>query len=153
MQKQWKRLQRDLPSGIYVRAFEDRMDLLRACIVGPEDTPYESALFFFDIQLPGDYPQSPPAVYYYHHGGGNERLNPNLYKEGKVCLSLLGTWQGDGGVESWNPGKSNLMQAGAPLPLLPPCPTVARDLALDAPPRIGASLAPGTRAGAGALLL
>jgi len=110
VQRAWKRLKKDLPDkGIWVRAFEDRIDLLRACIAGPDGTPYEGALFFFDIQLPSDYPQAPPPVHYYHHSGGPDRLNPNLYKEGKVCLSLLGTWQGDEG-ESWKPGKSNLIQ-------------------------------------------
>lgn len=34
------------------------------------------------------------------------RLNPNLYANGKVCLSLLGTWSGPG----WVPGKSTLLQ-------------------------------------------
>lgn len=27
-------------------------------------------------------------------GGGKVRFNPNLYNNGKVCLSLLGTWSG-----------------------------------------------------------
>ena len=30
-----------LPDGIYVRAFEDRMDLYSVMIKGPEKTPYE----------------------------------------------------------------------------------------------------------------
>jgi hypothetical protein len=38
--------------------------------------------------------------------GGTVRHNPNLYAEGKVCLSLLGTWQGPG----WQDGKSTLLQ-------------------------------------------
>ena len=38
----------------------------------------------------------------------SERLNPNLYEEGKVCVSLLGTWSGKGS-EVWGPG-SNLLQ-------------------------------------------
>ena len=37
------------------------------------------------------------------------RFNPNLYNCGKVCLSLLGTWQGDQG-ESWHPKTSTLLQ-------------------------------------------
>jgi ubiquitin-protein ligase len=28
------------------------------------------------------------------------RCNPNLYEDGKVCLSILGTWQGEKS-ESW----------------------------------------------------
>ena len=35
-------------------------------------------------------------------------LNPNLYEEGKVCVSLLGTWSGKG-TETWTPD-SNLLQ-------------------------------------------
>lgn len=34
------------------------------------------------------------------------RFNPNLYANGKVCLSLLGTWSGP----SWNPASSTLLQ-------------------------------------------
>ena len=34
----------------------------------------------------------------------------NLYEEGKVCLSILGTWAGDR-TESWNPARSSLLQA------------------------------------------
>jgi len=37
-------------------------------------------------------------------------LFSNLYEEGKVCLSLLGTWEGDRN-ESWNPARSSLLQA------------------------------------------
>ena len=35
-----------------------------------------------------------------------QRINPNLYDCGKVCLSLLGTWSGPG----WQPGRSNMLQ-------------------------------------------
>ena len=34
------------------------------------------------------------------------RFNPNLYENGKVCLSLLGTWSGP----SWDPKNSTLLQ-------------------------------------------
>ena len=46
-------------------------------------------------------------VVYYHSGG--LRLNPNLYACGKVCLSLLGTWQGHS-CEKWNPAQSTMLQ-------------------------------------------
>lgn len=38
------------------------------------------------------------------------RVNPNLYEEGKVCLSILGTWAGDRS-ESWSAARSSLLQA------------------------------------------
>src|SRR6266853_3135727 len=34
----------------------------------------------------------------------------NLYEEGKVCLSILGTWAGDRS-ESWSPSRSSLLLA------------------------------------------
>jgi ubiquitin-conjugating enzyme E2 O len=67
-------------------------DLYSVLIAGPTKTPYEDLLFVFDVKLPNDYPVSPPQVYY--HPFCTERLNPNLYEDGKVCLSLLGTWSG-----------------------------------------------------------
>ena len=33
-------------------------------------------------------------------------MNPNLYANGKCCLSLLGTWSGPG----WDAGSSTLLQ-------------------------------------------
>ena len=35
-----------LPDGIYVRAFEDRMDLYSVMIKGPQNTPYEGIYRF-----------------------------------------------------------------------------------------------------------
>ncbi|MBA0815145.1 hypothetical protein Gohar_020912, partial [Gossypium harknessii] len=95
-----------LTDGIYVRVYEDRMDLLRAVIVGAYGTPYQDGLFFFDFHLPPEYPDVPPSAYY-HSGGW--RLNPNLYEEGKVCLSLLNTWTGKGN-EVWDPSSSSILQ-------------------------------------------
>jgi ubiquitin-conjugating enzyme E2 O len=106
VQQEWSILERNLPESIYVRAYEERMDLLRAVIIGAPGTPYHDGLFFFDIFLPTDYPNEPPQV---HYISGGLRLNPNLYESGKVCLSLLNTWAGMG-TEVWNPGSSTILQ-------------------------------------------
>ncbi|XP_050232027.1 probable ubiquitin-conjugating enzyme E2 23 isoform X2 [Mercurialis annua] len=106
VQQDWNILQNNLPDGIYVRVYEDRMDLLRAVIVGAYGTPYQDGLFFFDFHLPLEYPDVPPSAYY-HSGGW--RINPNLYEEGKVCLSLLNTWTGRGN-EVWDPTSSSILQ-------------------------------------------
>ncbi|KAI5006163.1 hypothetical protein ZWY2020_033406 [Hordeum vulgare] len=106
IQHDWKLLEKDLPASIFVRVAEDRMDLLRAAIIGPKGTPYHDGLFFFDAHFTSNYPSEPPLVYY--HSGGL-RLNPNLYNCGKVCLSLLGTWGGSG-CEKWNSAHSTMLQ-------------------------------------------
>lgn len=106
VQREWTILRRGLPTNVWVHVYPDRMDLLRACLVGPEGTPYADALFFFDVHLPAAYPQIPPQVRFWSFG---ENLNPNLYENGKVCLSLLGTWSGKDS-ETWSPERSNLLQ-------------------------------------------
>lgn len=35
-------------------------------------------------------------------GGGKVRFNPNLYDNGYICLSLLGTWPGRNKKEEWS---------------------------------------------------
>ncbi|XP_074329137.1 putative ubiquitin-conjugating enzyme E2 24 isoform X3 [Apium graveolens] len=106
VQQEWSILEKDLPESIYVRVYEERMDLIRAAIVGAPGTPYHDNLFFFDIYLPAEYPHEPPLV---HYNSGGLRVNPNLYESGKVCLSLLNTWTGSGS-EVWNPGSSTILQ-------------------------------------------
>eukprot|EP00172_Hildenbrandia_rubra_P001326 Plantae.Rhodophyta-Hildenbrandia_rubra.ctg18664.p1 GENE.Plantae.Rhodophyta-Hildenbrandia_rubra.ctg18664~~Plantae.Rhodophyta-Hildenbrandia_rubra.ctg18664.p1 ORF type:complete len:993 (-),score=219.05 Plantae.Rhodophyta-Hildenbrandia_rubra.ctg18664:948-3926(-) len=102
--KEWRRLSKHLPPNIFVRGCENRLDLLRAAIIGPAGTPYENVAFFFDIFLPGEYPNAPPKFHFWSH---NRSLNPNLYPDGFVCLSILNTWKGKS-VEVWNPTNSNL---------------------------------------------
>jgi baculoviral IAP repeat-containing protein 6 len=78
--------------------------------MAPAKTPYDSGCFQFDIYVPPDYPSKPPKVNLETTGQGTVRFNPNLYNNGKVCLSLLGTWRGGAsGSENWTK-KSTLWQ-------------------------------------------
>jgi len=81
-------------NGIYY--LHDDEDILKgyALIIGPEDTPYYGGYYFFEIKYPFDYPHTPPKVTYCTNGD-DVRFNPNLYKCGKVCVSLLNTWRGE----------------------------------------------------------
>lgn len=81
-------------NGIYY--IHDETDMLKgyAMIVGPENTPYFGGYYFFEINYPTNYPHSPPQIKYMTNGK-NIRFNPNLYTNGKVCLSILNTWNGD----------------------------------------------------------
>ncbi|XP_072148542.1 probable ubiquitin-conjugating enzyme E2 23 [Setaria viridis] len=106
VQKEWNILENNLPDTIFMRAYEDRMDLLRAVMVGASGTPYHDGLFFFDLQLPPSYPAAPPLVCYRSFG---LRVNPNLYPSGTVCLSLLNTFGGHG-AELWSPEASTVLQ-------------------------------------------
>ena len=46
----------------------------------------------------------------YIRQAGTVRFNPNLYNDGKVCLSLLGTWHGGSADEKWDASRSTLYQ-------------------------------------------
>ena len=74
----------------------DQNDILKgyALIIGPKDTVYDSGCYLFEFYYPSEYPFKPPKVTYKTNDGFT-RFNPNLYKNGKVCISLLNTWQGE----------------------------------------------------------
>ncbi|KAH8079108.1 hypothetical protein JL720_9365 [Aureococcus anophagefferens] len=115
LQKELRRLKRDLPEphpdgSVFVRFDEGRLDLCRCALTGPADTPYFGGLFVFDVYFPQDYPAVPPLVHLTTTGSGTVRFNPNLYADGKVCLSLLGTWHAADASQKWNADTSTLTQ-------------------------------------------
>ncbi|XP_077996936.1 ubiquitin-conjugating enzyme E2 Z-like [Glandiceps talaboti] len=90
------------PPGMCVVPDKDDITKVHALITGPFDTPYEGGFFYFLIRFPPDYPIRPPRVKLITTGDGKVRFNPNLYRNGKVCLSILGTWSGP----AWSPAQS-----------------------------------------------
>ncbi len=106
-------IQQSLPkswdSSILFRIIPSNMNMCSFMIVGPKDTPYHNGLFEFHAYFPDNYPQVVPQVLLHTTGNDTVRFNPNLYANGKVCLSLLGTWSGQAG-ESWIPNLSSFIQ-------------------------------------------
>jgi ubiquitin-protein ligase len=99
-------LETSLPPGIFVRYGESRPDIMKVLIIGPKGTPYENGLFEFDLACGLSYPDVAPVMHFRTTGNRRAHFNPNLYNDGHVCLSLLGTWSG----EPWRAGKSTLLQ-------------------------------------------
>jgi ubiquitin-protein ligase len=93
--KDIERAQEQLMSeqGIYYVIDEDRVNKGFALLEGPENTPYEGCFLLFSFLFPDDYPFSPPRVLFLTTDG-KTRFHPNLYIDGKVCLSILGTYSG-----------------------------------------------------------
>lgn len=96
-------------SSVFVRCDTDRLDVMKVLITGPADTPYANGCFEFDVFFPVDYPNSPMTINLQTTGGKTFRFNPNLYADGKVCLSLLNTWHGRP-EENWNAKTSSFLQ-------------------------------------------
>ena len=53
-------------------------------IFGLSDSPYENGVFDLEINYPSDYPFNPPEVKF-----KTNIYHPNIYKDGKVCISIL----------------------------------------------------------------
>ena len=99
--------------GIYYHYNDDKVDIIYIMIIGPKNTPYENGFYFFELEYPDNYPMVPPKMKYHTQGTlpfckpykdypnthmFHTRFNPNLYVDGKVCLSMLNTWSGPGWV-------------------------------------------------------
>jgi ubiquitin-protein ligase len=110
--------------GVYYSFDESDITKGNVMIVGPRypgqnisdirsaKYPYEECLFFFNIEYPAAYPAVSPHMKFLNSAiGENIRFHPNLYQQfagaytndnGKVCLSILGTWAGPGWASTMN---------------------------------------------------
>ena len=98
-----RRLQKDIVEiiknplsdhGIYYAHDEQNMLKGYAVIFGPSDTLYRYGCYCFEFIFPTNYPYSPPKLKYMTNDG-TTRFHPNLYRNGKVCISILNTWRGE----------------------------------------------------------
>lgn len=101
IQKELFDIQKGSDLSISASPRESDIRYVRAIIIGPPETPYEFGFFEFNIKFPKEYPTKPPTVTAITTNGGRTRFNPNIYAQGKVCLSILGTWRGERG-EEWS---------------------------------------------------
>ncbi|KAH6717835.1 hypothetical protein BKA61DRAFT_598423 [Leptodontidium sp. MPI-SDFR-AT-0119] len=114
LRKEIASLTTSLPRGIFLKISETRPDVMKALIIGSDGTPYEGGLFAFDLFLPQKWPEIPPIFYFAKYMGFDDptepgtHINPNIHRDGLVCLSLLNTWRGDT-FERWQPNKSTLL--------------------------------------------
>jgi len=95
-----KRLSREIArisdlsgAGIYYKQDPRLLTCGTAMILGPADSIYAHCPLFFYFDFPNDYPFMPPTVTFLTQDG-KTRFHPNLYTDGKVCLSILGTYSG-----------------------------------------------------------
>lgn len=61
------------------------------------------------MYFPAEYPAVPMLINLETTGRHSVRFNPNLYNDGKVCLSVLNTWHGRP-EEKWNAHTSSFLQ-------------------------------------------
>jgi ubiquitin-protein ligase len=76
---------------------EENSNLVHTIMKAPTDSVYKHTFIRLDFEIPSDYPHSPPKVFFINHD--NVRIHPNMYEDGKVCATILGTWPSDN--EKW----------------------------------------------------
>ncbi|KAH8910679.1 UBC-like protein [Coniochaeta sp. PMI_546] len=99
--KELSELQKNSDLSLAVACRDIDVRNVKALIIGPHDTPYEFGFFEFAFKFNKDYPRKSPTVTAVTTNGGRTRFNPNIYANGRVCLSILGTWRGERG-EEWS---------------------------------------------------
>lgn len=88
-------------NNIYYKHDEINVYQGYALIIGNNNTPYYLGNYFFKFNFPENYPYYPPKIDFLSTDG-IIRFNPNLYSNGKVCLSILNTWHGEGWTSCQN---------------------------------------------------
>ncbi|RYG63226.1 ubiquitin-conjugating enzyme E2 [archaeon] len=82
--RDFKRLQKDPPSGIQAAPLDNNVMTWQAVIIGPDDTPWEGGTFRLVLDFSEDYPNRPPVVRFV-----SRLFHPNVYSDGKICLDIL----------------------------------------------------------------
>jgi ubiquitin-conjugating enzyme E2 Z len=99
--KELSELQKNSDLSLAVACRDIDVRNVKALIIGPHETPYEFGFFEFAFKFNKEYPRKSPQVTAITTNGGRCRFNPNIYSNGRVCLSILGTWRGERG-EEWS---------------------------------------------------
>ncbi|KAJ2654905.1 Ubiquitin-conjugating enzyme E2 14 [Coemansia sp. RSA 1200] len=82
LQTELKDLKKDVNSSFSLEKIVD--DNWHVTVFGPPDSYYEYGLFRVEINFPPDYPNEPPELRFL-----SEIWHPNVYTDGKVCISIL----------------------------------------------------------------
>ena len=92
LMKQYKELSRNPPDGIFVGLIDDS-DLYkwRVILQGPSATIWEGGYFPTTLIFPKDFPNKPPVM----HFTMKDFWHPNVYPDGKVCISILHEYKED----------------------------------------------------------
>merc|ERR1712168_1752934 len=102
---EYKHIQENPIDGIVCGPKSDTNFFEWECLVmGPADTPFEFGLFPATLSFPKDYPMSPPKMTFHTIS----LLHPNIYSNGKVCISILHAPGNDplgyeSAAERWSP--------------------------------------------------
>ncbi|KAI7898028.1 ubiquitin-conjugating enzyme/RWD-like protein [Cokeromyces recurvatus] len=106
LQKQLKELTKNPVPGFVVDLKDDNIFEWDVALIGSPKTMYEGGYFKATMTFPDDYPFNPPTFKF-----NNEFYHPNVYPDGRLCISILhppgeDPISGEKAEERWNPTQS-----------------------------------------------
>ncbi|GAA5808335.1 hypothetical protein MFLAVUS_001725 [Mucor flavus] len=106
LQRQFKELVRSPVPGFVVDLKDDNIFEWDVALIGSPKTMYEGGYFKATMTFPDDYPFNPPTFKF-----NNEFYHPNVYPDGRLCISILhppgeDPISGEKAEERWNPTQS-----------------------------------------------
>jgi len=85
LRNQLKELDKNPVDGFSIGLAEDDIYEWKVMMEGPAGTPYEGGMFPCSLRFPTEYPNKPPVMKFLTPGF----WHPNVYPDGKVCVSIL----------------------------------------------------------------
>ena len=104
--KEYKRFIKNPSDYFSISVNENNIYIWNIYFTGPPDTLYKEGYFKARMEFPKEYPLKPPTFMFL-----NEMFHPNIYKDGKVCISILhepikDQYDYEHINERWNPTQS-----------------------------------------------
>eukprot|EP00924_Labyrinthula_sp_SR-Ha-C_P010655 maker-scaffold_49-snap-gene-0.4-mRNA-1 protein AED:0.23 eAED:0.23 QI:362/1/1/1/1/1/4/92/168 len=84
LRKEFKALSKSPPLHISVGLHDDNLNCWEVLITGPTGSLLEGGFFKALLTFPETYPMQPPEMVFQ-----TEMFHPNIYPDGKVCISIL----------------------------------------------------------------
>ncbi len=82
--KNYEIFNKDPVDGVSIEFNDENPFEWKMLLQGPKDSPYEYGLYKVVCKFPQNYPNYPPEVTF-----KSEIFHPNIYSNGKVCISIL----------------------------------------------------------------
>jgi ubiquitin-conjugating enzyme E2 G1 len=105
LQSEFVQLTKDPNYFFSINPSEDNFFKWDIMIIGPPDTPFEGGIIHSVMEFTKEYPNRPPTFQFI-----SKLFHPNVYADGKVCISILHEGVDEFNYESvserWNPSHS-----------------------------------------------
>jgi len=101
--RNYEMFQKEPIDGVSLGYNEDNIYTWNITLIGPKDSPYEGGIFYCTMEFPVNFPLYPPTFVF-----NTNIYHPNVYKDGKVCISILhppgdDKWGYEKAEERWRP--------------------------------------------------